>query len=339
MSVVLGLGFTFYSGAVEAWLVDALAATNYEGKLDQVFARGGLVTGGAMLVGTVAGGVLGEMSLAAPFLLRAVLLFVLFGIAFKNMHDLGYQARALKLSMIPDEIRRVTRDSIAYGWKNKPLRLIMAAGLIQGSFIAWAWYAWQPYFLELLEREAVWVAGVVAALISLAMMAGNGMVEYLTRFCGRRTTMLLWAAVVFSLAMVGVGLTTSFWAAVGLFLVAMMAAGVNQPVRQALIHRLIPSDQRATIISFDSMVASGGGIVGQSGLGFVAQMQSFGSGYVYGGLFSGLMTPVWWLLRRRNDEADFFAGERAGEDAVCAAQGLPSISNIDASPVSSLNVE
>jgi MFS family permease len=37
--VILGLGYTFYSGAVEAWVVDALKATGYEEELDGVFAR------------------------------------------------------------------------------------------------------------------------------------------------------------------------------------------------------------------------------------------------------------------------------------------------------------
>ena len=63
MSVILGLGFTFYSGAVEAWLVDALNATGYAGQLDQVFARGSIVSGAAMLVGTVSGGLLGSLDL------------------------------------------------------------------------------------------------------------------------------------------------------------------------------------------------------------------------------------------------------------------------------------
>ena len=49
-SVVMGLGFTFYSGAVEAWLVDALRETGFTGGLDSVFARGAMVTGAAMLV-------------------------------------------------------------------------------------------------------------------------------------------------------------------------------------------------------------------------------------------------------------------------------------------------
>jgi MFS family permease len=335
-SVILGLGFTFYSGAVEAWLVDALAATDFPGNLDRVFARGGLVTGFAMLVGTIGGGLLGEISLAAPFLLRAALLFVLFVIALRGMHDIGYQPRAITLSDIPSEIQRVTKNSITFGWKNKSLRLIIVAGLIQSSFFAWAWYAWQPYFLELLGREAIWVAGVIAALISLAIMAGNSIVEYLTRFCGRRTTMLLWAAAIFSIAMIGVGLTSSFWVAIFLLLLAMVASGVTTPVRQALIHRLIPSEQRATIVSFDSMVASGGSMVGQSSLGYIAQARSFGSGYFYGGLFTGLISLVWLLFRARNDASDFFAGQQAGEDAICAAQGLPSISAVDANPINSL---
>ncbi len=56
VSVLLGLGFTFFSGAVEAWLVDALRFSGYEGGLESVLGRGQMVQGGAMLVGSVAGG-------------------------------------------------------------------------------------------------------------------------------------------------------------------------------------------------------------------------------------------------------------------------------------------
>ena len=39
-SILLGLGFTFFSGATEAWLVDALAATGYTGVLETVLGQG-----------------------------------------------------------------------------------------------------------------------------------------------------------------------------------------------------------------------------------------------------------------------------------------------------------
>src|SRR4029077_5342108 len=54
VSILIGLGFTFFSGAVEAWLVDALTATGFQGELDHVFARGQVVSGVAMLTGSVA---------------------------------------------------------------------------------------------------------------------------------------------------------------------------------------------------------------------------------------------------------------------------------------------
>ena len=50
-SILLGLGFTFFSGATEAWLVDALKATDYKGTLESIFARAQVVTGVAMLTG------------------------------------------------------------------------------------------------------------------------------------------------------------------------------------------------------------------------------------------------------------------------------------------------
>ena len=76
VSVLMGLGFTFYSGAMEAWLVDGLRFHNYDGELDQVFGRGQMIGGAAMLVGTVGGGLLGQIDLAIPFLVRSGLLFV-----------------------------------------------------------------------------------------------------------------------------------------------------------------------------------------------------------------------------------------------------------------------
>ena len=51
VSLLLGLGFTFFSGATEAWLVDALTATKFDGMLETVFARGQVVSGVFMLLG------------------------------------------------------------------------------------------------------------------------------------------------------------------------------------------------------------------------------------------------------------------------------------------------
>jgi MFS family permease len=329
VSVVLGLGFSFYSGAVEAWLVDALKAAGYEGQLDEVFARGSIVSGTAMLVGSVGGGVLGNADLAWPFLVRAGLLMAAFFVGQRTMHDLGFTPVATSISAAPAQMKRVLRTSLAFGWTSPSIRMLMFVSLFQGAFLIWGFYAWQPYFLELLGRDAAWVAGVVSALIALSSIAGNGVVEYLANFCGKRTTLLIASSAVLAAGAVGVGLVNSFWAAVALLLLAIGAMGVAAPVQQAYLHQLTPSSERATVVSFASLVGSAGGIGGQLGLGYLSRSQSVAAGYLTGGLSLFLALPPLLLLRRRHDSADLIVGRRAGKRAACAAQGLPEISTVD----------
>ena len=66
-SALLGIGYTFYTGAVDAWMVDALHSVGYEGKLEPIFARYGITFGIFMLVGTTLGGFLGQVDLWIPY--------------------------------------------------------------------------------------------------------------------------------------------------------------------------------------------------------------------------------------------------------------------------------
>jgi MFS family permease len=330
-SIVMGLGYTFYSGAVEAWLVDALNASGYQGSLDRVFARSSLISGAAMLAGTVSGGVLGDQNLAIPYLLRAAMLILLFGLAFFTMHDIGFQPKTISFQEIPREMQSIARLSLQLGWKKPGVRFLMLMSFVQTGFSFWGFYAWPPYFLALYGREAVWISGVVAALIALATMGGNSLVEWLARFCGKRTTLMLWPAGISTLAIIAVGLVHSFFPAVLLLLISMVAQGVITPVQQAFMHQMIPSKQRAAIVSFNSMIGNGGGILGQTGLGYLSQVNSIAAGYVAGGIATGLVLPLLFLLRRLGEPADLVVGE-SGKQSPCAAQGIPSISHVDTMP-------
>src|SRR5262245_59174401 len=88
-STALGLGFTFFSGAVQAWLVDALTDTGYfrdGGRLETVLARGKIVEGVAMLGGSVAGGLIAQATnLGVPYVLRTLVLMASFALAYALM--------------------------------------------------------------------------------------------------------------------------------------------------------------------------------------------------------------------------------------------------------------
>ncbi|KAA3664922.1 MAG: MFS transporter, partial [Chloroflexi bacterium] len=296
--------------------------TGYEGQLDQIFARGSMITGAAMLVGTVVGGILGDWDLSVPFIGRAVLLAIVFGVAYVLMHDIGYTKHALTWQSLPSEMKKITQASLTYGWQKRPIRLLIIVSFVQSGFMAWGFYAWPPYFQELLGTEAVWIAGVVTALIALSTIVGNTVVEWFSHRQGKRTTLLIVAAGVQTAAIVGMGLAQSFWVALPLLLITTMAMGAAGPVQQAFMHQLIPSEQRATIVSFNSMIANGGSILSQTGLGSLAQRRSIATGYITGGIATLLALPVLYGLQRLNHPADQIEGEICAKKS-CAGQGLP----------------
>jgi MFS family permease len=151
----------------------------------------------------------------------------------------------------------------------------------------------------------------------------------MTRFCGRRTTLLLASSGAFAVMVVGVGLADGFWLAVAMLLLSEAAMGVMMPVQQAYLHGVIPTSQRATVVSSVSLVGSVGGIGGSLGLGYLARAQSVAAGYVVGGLAMLLTLPPLVALRARHEPADVIIGERAGKPAPCAAQGLPPVATVD----------
>ncbi len=333
VSVLMGLGFTFYSGAMEAWLVDALAVSGYTGLLDKVFARGQQVTGAAMLVGTVGGGLLGQIDLSLPYVLRAGLLLAVFAIAYVVMHDLGFTPRKVSAAELPGEVARSGRAGVQFGWRQPGLRLLMLASFLQMGFVMWAFYAAQPYLLELLDSDAIWVSGVVYAGVALSTIGGNQVVSVASRYCGHRTTLLLGAAAVQSAAAVVLGLTGSFWVAVPALLLVTGSLGVTGPVRSGYLHQVVPSEQRATVVSFDSMVSNVGGVGGQIGLGALGEARSVGSAFVVGGLATAAALPLLARVRRLGGDADVIVGQRAGAESACAASGIPAVSTLDTTPV------
>ena len=327
VSVLLGLGYTFFSGAAEAWLVDALHAAGYDEPLDRVFSASQRVTAAAMLVGTLSGGFLGMVDLAVPFVARALLLLPMFLIAAALMHDSGFQKRPLTRHTLIGELRSVATSSVRYGWGHRGLRLLLVVPLIQSGFFAWGWYAWQPYFLELLDSDAVWIAGAVSACLSLATIVGNTVVSRITRLCSFRTTVMLAAAGVQTITAVAVGLAPTFVAALAALSVYSLASGVFAPVKQAYLHESIPAERRATLVSFDSLVGNIGSVGGQLGLGQISKSRGIDDGFVLGGGMTVLALPLLWALRRRREVADHMG---PCPPRTAAGQGLPATAATEA---------
>src|ERR671918_540534 len=225
VSMLLGLGFTFFSGATEAWLVDALSFAEYQGDLEAVFGRGQMVSGVAMLGGS--------------------------GVGF------------------------------------------------------YAFYAMQPFLLELWgDSEAYSIAGLAAAIVAGSQIAGGYLAPHIRGLFERRTSALILGTLVSTLALALLGFTDLFWLALGLLVVWGLIFAAELPIRQAYLNGMIPSQQRATVLSFDSLMGSTGGVVVQPVLGKSADVYSYANSYLIGAAIQVVAVPFLALSRREKSPSD-----------------------------------
>jgi MFS family permease len=310
-SALIGLGFTFQTGAVDAWMVDALDEAGWTGPKERVFAWGQMTSGSAMIAGSLLGGFLGQVNLVIPYVVRAAVLVAAFVLVVFLVRDSGFQPRALRFSSFGAETRTILSAGVRYGWGSRVVLPLMFVSLVTGIAGMFVFYSWQPYVLELLARpSAVWLLGVVQAASSVGMIGGSALVRVVMREGGDRrdpARVLAAGSAVAALAVAAIGLVGLARLRPGVLPAAMAVAlwiawsivfGLLGPVRSGFLNEHIPSAERATVLSLDSLFADAGGAVGQPVLGWIATRFSIGLAWVFGSAFLAAAAPLYAMAGR-----------------------------------------
>ena len=314
-SALLGLGFTFFSGAVEAWLVDALTFSGYlreGGRLEAVLAKGQIVVGVAMLTGSVAGGVIAQATnLGVPYIIRGIVLVLTFACAFVLMRDIGFTPTHSKHPI--REMKRVLGGAIDHGFGNPPVRWVMLAEPFTGGVTMYAFYAMQPYLLKLYgDPHAYSVAGLAAAIVAGAQIAGGLLVPHLNRLFSRRTSVMLAGTLLGAAVLAIAGLVPHFWTVIVLLMLWGLMFAALTPVRQSYLNSLIASEERATVLSFDSLLGSSGAVVVQPVLGKVADVWNYPVSYLWSSVIQAVALPFIWFSHRERAPADVMTEDSMG---------------------------
>jgi MFS family permease len=177
--------------------------------------------------------------------------------------------------------------------------------LFTGGVGIYVFYALQPYLLELYgDPNAYQIAGLTAAIVAGAQIAGGVAAPRIRRLFHRRTSALILTAATSTLVLALMGVFESFWAVLGLVVVWGLLFAATLPIRQSYLNGMIPSRQRATIISFDSLMSSTGGVWAQPVLGRAADAYGYAPSYLISAGISALALPFLALSRRENAPAD-----------------------------------
>jgi MFS family permease len=177
--------------------------------------------------------------------------------------------------------------------------------MFSGGVGIYVYYALQPYLLNLWGNpKAYGIAGLVAALVAGAQIVGGLLTPWIRRAFKRRTSALLILEALAVAMLALIGLVGNFWAVVVLITLWGLVGFAGGPIRQAYLNGMIPSQERATILSFDSLINSTGGIVAQPLLGKSADVWGYQVSYLLSAACSALALPFIARARRLNSPAD-----------------------------------
>jgi MFS family permease len=171
----------------------------------------------------------------------------------------------------------------------------------------------QPYLLQLYGESGNYtIAGAAAAIVAGAQIVGGLLVPFVGRLFEKRTSVLISGVILSCVMLVLIAVAGNFWIVLALLAVwAIVFAGVG-PVRQSYINGIVPSEQRATVLSADNLMNSAGGAISQPALGKVAEVWGYPASYLGSALFQSLAIPLMWLAHREDAESDELNSECTG---------------------------
>jgi len=169
--------------------------------------------------------------------------------------------------------------------------------------------SWEPYLLlfsgitAVLQLQSAYQANTATVTFPLVEVTAPLTASFIgVAVFGEHLSLGGHRAPVVLLALIGV--TSSFAVALLLVVVWAVIFAIEGPLRQAFINGVIPSEQRATVLSFDNLMGSAGAVIAQPALGRVADVNGYGASYVVAAGLQALAIPFLVLARRERAVSD-----------------------------------
>ncbi|MFA6973816.1 MAG: MFS transporter [Parcubacteria group bacterium] len=262
------LGLTFLSGALEAWVVDALAYHGYDGELSHVFRREVYATQLGVIFGSLLGGYLGERDLSLPWLASAIATFAVGFFAIFTLKEQPIERTKFAFSFAP--FRKTIKSSISFGYQNKSVWFVVLFGMLLAISVQALNMQWPFVFQKTYGFSTAHLGWLFAAVSGITMLGGQLSKFFAERIQHEKNAIILSQGVT-AVGIIGASLMFGVVPTLSMFLLHEMGRGMIGPLKQAYLNHRIPSEQRATILSFDSMIGKAGSFVGLLGSGYLAQ--------------------------------------------------------------------
>ncbi|MBL7969985.1 MAG: MFS transporter [Prolixibacteraceae bacterium] len=287
--IILGIGFSFVSGADSAMLYDSLKAGNRENEYIKHEGRISSAGNFAEALAGVAGGLLATISLRTPYFFQIFIAATAIPAAyFLKEPQHAIERTHLKMKEILQIVRQTYRQP-------EMRSAIMISSFTGAATLTYAWFV-QPYFQE--AGVPVSVFGILWTLLNLSAGIFSMFSYRIEQRLGQRNTLLL-IVIFISLGFILTSLEVSI-AGVAILFGFYMVRGVATPVLKDYINQYTDSKVRATILSIRNfeiriIFAAVGPALGYLTDTFSLQTALMVTGIAY---FAAAMLSIWPFLRK-----------------------------------------
>lgn len=296
--VIWGIGITFQSGALEAWVADEVGQEN----AGKAFLRGAQFGKAGALVGIGISVLLGSIALNVPIVVGAALLIVLGIVLAFIMPETGFKPTPREDRNTFQHMGYTFHAGASLVRKNRILISLLLAAAFFGAFSEGFDRLWLPHLVQFTLpyfEPIVWVGIIDALSLGLGIVA----TEFVTRRVDTNNQVIVARALQIIIAllmalMMVYGLAWEFDVALIALLALNPLRGMNYPLATAWMNQHVESSVRATVFSIRNQADAFGQMLGGPILGAIATLVSLRAEMVVAALF---LAPALYLYSRKFD--------------------------------------
>lgn len=291
-----GIGYTFTSGATQAWISDEIG----ERRAGGAFLHAAQIENLCNLAGIALGAGIGSIAITLPIVGGGAMLLVLALFLALTMPEHGFRPVPRENRNSLQHMAEILRQGTALVKKRPVLLTVLASGAIHGAFSEGFDRLWTAHMLQEVTlptfgdfQPVVWFGAmrVVSALL------GIGAIHFIRKRLdtnshnGIARALLLISAMI-SGAVIVFALTSEFFVAAAMYWVAQVMRRLADPIHSAWVNQRLDSSVRATVISMSEQANSLGQIAGGVTVGAIGSAVSVRAAITTSGM---ILLPVLWL--------------------------------------------
>lgn len=288
-----GIGYTFTSGADEAWIADELGGKN----LDAVYLKSAQVSQLLSLAGIVISTLIGSRMVNFPMIMGGIVFILLAVFLMFTMEETNFTPAPSEDRNSWAQMTHTFKEGLRFIRGKKVLMFIMAISFLYGLYSEGFDRLWTAHFITdtgfpngMSLNSVTWIGIINGGAMIISVLA----VEYIKRRMEKtgdleRVWILTLINIIMVATMILFGISGNFTFVLSMYLTFYLMRTINGPIFSAWRNKNIKSEVRATVISTYGQIDALGQIIGGPIIGLIALKVSIPAAIVVSGI---ILSPV-----------------------------------------------